>query len=495
MKRTILFTAAALASSAAMAEITLPDIVGDNMVLQQNTEARIWGWASPGSEIEAMASWQTESSPAVRATAGPDSLWTLTLPTPDASRKAYTVRLRGDGSDILLENVLIGEVWLCSGQSNMDMPLRGYFTQPVEGGGRAIAYSGSTPHVRVATVDRRGSYEPQQRVGGAWKESKPANAGEFSALAYFFAESLNRILDVPVGVIVCAYGGSRLESWMPAEMLASLEGEDMAAERDGTKKVDEWHRIGVRYNAMLLPVSRYTVSGFLWNQGESNVGKHEELPKRQRDMVQHWRKLWGLGELPFYFVELPPWDYGNRDADYAAMFREAQHLAAAVTPRSAVVCTSDLIYPHEVADVHASRKREIGERLSWVAAADAYGVEGMPVLYPHFREMEVQGDKVTLRFTGADSGFTPNQYLEGFEACGADGVWHPATAYEGLDSRDIHITCPNAGEIKEVRYCFRNFAVGKVHNMMGLPLIPFRSSVPTPLSTCFGGKQPPVKRR
>lgn len=494
MKRTFLIAAAALWAGAAHAAIELPDIISSNMVLQQQTDARIWGWATPGSTITARGSWMPGQE-AVTATAGADSVWVLALPTPAASFEPETVTLKGDGSDITLNNVLIGEVWFCSGQSNMEMPLRGFFTQPVEGGGRAIAYSGSTPGVRFVTVPKTGSYTPEQRVGGSWKESKPANAGEFSALAYFFAASLSEILHVPVGIISCSYGGSRLESWMPEDMVNSLEGEDVAAERDGSRKVDEWHRAAVRYNAMLLPVSRYTVKGFLWNQGESNVGQHEELPKRQRDMVRHWRELWGLGELPFYFVELPAWDYGEADGDWAAQFREAQHVAAAITPRSAIVCTSDLIYPHERLDVHASRKREIGERLSWVAAADAYGMEGMPVLYPHFREIEIDGDKATLRFTGADSGFTPNQYLEGFEACGADGVWHPAQAFEGLDSRDIHITCPEAGEIKEVRYCFKNFAQGKVHNMLGLPLIPFRSSRPTPLSSCFGGKQPPVKRR
>jgi len=493
MKRVITLAAAALAVCAATAGIRLPEIVGDNMVLQQQTDARLWGWATPGATVEATASW-TQGAP-VSAVAGADSLWTLVLPTGAATCEPQTVNIKGDGSDITLGNVLIGEVWFCSGQSNMEMPLRGFFTQPVEGGGRAIAYSGMHPGVRVVTVPKCGSYEPQKRVAGAWKESKPANAGEFSALAYFFACSLNDILGVPVGVISCSYGGSRLESWMPAEMLATLEGEDVDAERDGSKKVDEWHRAVVRYNAMLLPVSRYTVRGFLWNQGESNVGQHEEYPKRQRDMVEHWRELWGLGELPFYFVELPAWDYGAPEADYAALFREAQHRAAAITPRSAVVCTSDLIYDRELKDVHGSRKREIGERLSWMAAADAYGVEGMPVVYPRFKEMTVDGDKATLRFTGADDGFTPNQYLEGFEACGADGVWHPAQAYEGLDSRDIHITCPEAGTIAEVRYCFKNFARGKVHNMMGLPLIPFRTSVPTPMPTCFGGKQPPVKRR
>lgn len=494
MKKTILLAAACLAATAANAEIQLPEIISPNMVLQQQTDARLWGWATPGSTIKARGSWMGAKE-AVEATAGADSLWVVSLPTPAASFDAQTVSIKGDGSDITLDNVLIGEVWLCSGQSNMEMPLRGFFTQPIEGGGRAIAYSASTPGVRMVTVPKCGSYEPQKRVAGTWKESKPANAGDFSALAYFYAASLSEILNMPVGIIACSYGGSRLESWMPERMVQGLNGEDVAGERDGSRKVDDWHRVCVRYNAMLLPVSRYTVKGFLWNQGESNVGAHDEYAKRQRDMVQHWRDLWGLGELPFYFVEIPGWNYGDAEADYAALLRESQHMAAAITPRSAIVSTSDLVYPYEVADIHARRKREIGERLSWVAAADAYGIEGMPVLYPHFKNMEVDGDKATLHFLGADDGFTPNQYLEGFEACGADGVWHPAEAYQGLDSRDIHITCPEAGTIKEVRYCFKNFAQGKVHNMLGLPLVPFRSSVPTPLPTCFGGKQPPVKRR
>lgn len=491
MKRTIISAAVALlATSAAMAAIELPEIMSDNMVLQQRTGARLWGWATPGAAIEASGSWGGKAS----ATAGPDSLWVVELPTPEATYAPQTVTIKGDGSELTLSNILIGEVWFCSGQSNMEMPLRGFFTQPIEDGGRAIAYSGSTPGVRFVTVPKIGSYEPQKKAPGSWKESKPANAGEFSALAYFFAKSLNEILDVPVGIISCAYGGSRMESWMPQDLVDSLPGESVEAERDGTKEVSKWHRATIRYNAMLLPVSRYTVAGFLWNQGESNVGEHAVLPERQAAMVEHWRRLWGLGELPFYFVELPPWDYGAPEADHAALFREAQHKAADVTPRSAIVCTNDLVYPRELLDVHASKKREIGERMSWIAAADAYGIEGMPVLYPHFREMEVDGDKATLRFTCADDGFTPNQQLEGFEACGADGVWHAAQAFEGLDSRDIHITCPEAGEIKEVRYCFRNFAPGNVHNMMGLPLIPFRSSRPTPLPSSFRGRQPHSKR-
>lgn len=480
MKRAALAAAILAAGLSAEAAIELPEIIGDNMVLQQRSDARIWGWATPGATVEATASW-APGAKAVTATAGADSLWVMSLPVPGATAEPQTLRLRGDGSDITLNNVLLGEVWFASGQSNMEMPLRGFFVQPVEGGGRAIAYSGMHPQVRMATVPKLGSYDKQKRVPGRWKESKPANAGEFSALAYFFACSLNDILGVPVGIISCSYGGSRLESWLPEEILDGMEGEDVAGERDGTKKVDDWHRAAVRYNAMLLPVAGYTVRGFLWNQGESNVGDDaDRLSSHMGAMVDHWRELWGNPELPFYFVELPPWDYGDPDGDWGAAYREAQHVAASRVPRAGIVCTSDLMYPYEVKDVHASRKREIGERLSWLAAADAYGIEGMPYVYPRFKDMTVEGDKATLRFEGADDGFTPNQELEGFEACGADGVWHPAKAYEGLNSRDIHITCPEAGEIKEVRYCFRNFRIGSVHNMLGLPLVPFRSSVPTP---------------
>lgn len=481
MKKIVIAAMMLAAGLGSQAAITLPEIVGDNMVLQQQTDARIWGWATPGATVEATASWTPQT---VKAKAGADSLWVMALPTPSATAQPQTLRLRGDGSDIEIGNILIGEVWLAGGQSNMEMPLRGFFTQFIEGGPEAIAYSGKHPEVRMVTVPKLGSYEPQKRVPGAWKESRPENAGEFSALAYFFACSLNDILGVPVGIISCSYGGSRLESWLPQSILDTLEPEDVQGERDGTKKVDDWHRAAVRYNAMLLPVARYNVAGFLWNQGESNVGDSAELLTERLGLLSgHWRELWGNPDLPFYYVEMPPWDYGDPDGYSGALFREGQHIAASKLPRMGIVCTSDLVYPHEVNDVHACRKREIGERMSWLAAADVYGIKGMPTVYPRFKSMTVNGDKATLYFSGADSGFTPNKTLEGFEACGEDGVWHPAEAFEGMNSRDIHITCPEAGTIKEVRYNFRNFRVGNIHNNMGLPLIPFRSSVPTPKPT------------
>ena len=304
--------------------------------------------------------------------------------------------------------------------------MRGFWTQPVEGAAQAIAYSGKYPGIRMATVPKRASYTPQERVEGKWKVSNPQDAAEFSALAYFFARSLTDMLNVPVGIISCAYGGSKVEGWMPKWKLDTYQGWDMAKE-EKDPSINEWERIGVMYNAMLKPVLGYTVKGFLWNQGESNVGRHKEYPQHQKDMVQIWRDEWGLGELPFYFVELPGWKYGGGELTEAALFRECQHKAAEITPNSGIVCTTDLVYPSELEDIHARKKQEIGERLAFMAAT------------------------------------------------GEDRVFYPAHATEDWNEHTVTVSSDKVKNIKAVRYCFKNFAIGEVKDMFGVPLIPFRT--------------------
>ena len=357
----------------------------------------------------------------------------------------------------------------------MEMPLRGFGIQPIEGAGEAIAYSGKYPHIRMANVPKRQEYDKQERVEGKWNVSSPAKAAEFSALAYFFARSLSDIINTPVGIINCAYGGSKLESWLPKEMLDTYPGYDMEAERSGAKTVDPWHRIGVLYNGMLHPLAGYTIKGFLWNQGESNVGLHNEYPSHKKDLVQLWRNEWGNPDLPFYFVEMPPWSYGDPQGDHAARFRECQHKAAAMIPNTGIVCTTDLIYPHELEDVHASQKKPIGERLAFLAAAKTYGVEGIHTQYPTFKSVDYQGDKAVLTFDNAYGGLNPNRDIEGFEVAGEDKVFHPAKAVEDWDKFTITVSSPEVSDIKAVRYCFRNFAPGKLKDMLGLPLVPFRT--------------------
>lgn len=184
------------------AKIDLPDIVGNDMVVQQQADARLWGWATPGSKISIYGSWNP--SHIVNTVADSNGKWQVELPTPKASFYTYKINIKGDGSDITLDNVAVGEVWFCSGQSNMEMPLRGFWTQPVEGAMEAIAYSGKYPYIRMAKVPKSKAYSPQDKVESPWKVSNPENAYNFSALGYFFARSLSEILNVPVGIIDCS---------------------------------------------------------------------------------------------------------------------------------------------------------------------------------------------------------------------------------------------------------------------------------------------------
>lgn len=463
---------AACSGAYASSRLNLPAIIGDNAVLQQNSDIRLWGRATPGSKVTVTPSWNTEPS---SATTAEDGTWCLTIHTPAASFTPLQITFTdSEGGSKTIGNLLSGEVWLASGQSNMEMPLRGFWTQPVEGAAQAIAYSGKYPGIRMALIPKSASYIPLDDTVTGWKTSTPANAHDFSALAWFFATSLTDMLDVPVGIINCAYGGSKLEGWLPREILDTYPEWDVEKEKADTT-LQEWERINVMYNAMLNPVAGYTLRGFLWNQGESNVGREKEYPAHQADMVAHWRERWGDSSLPFYFVEIPGWNYNDPGATNAARFRECQNLAETIIPNSAIVCTSDLVYPYELEDIHASKKKEIGERLAFKAAALTYGLEGVPHEFPRFKSAEIAGNRAVLDFTGADGGFTPNDVLEGFEVAGDDRVFYPADATEDWNTRQIIVTSDRVKDIKSVRYCFRNFAIGKVKNMYGLPLVPFRT--------------------
>lgn len=453
--------------------VELPEIIGDNAVFQQQSEARLWGWSSPGSTVKVTPSWSDGKSYTAQAD-DRTGRWEVNVGTLKASFTPQSISFEDSESTVTIGNVLIGEVWFCSGQSNMEMPLRGFWCQPVEGAAQAIAYSSKYPGIRMVTIPKKGAYTPQDKVEGRWKESLPENAADFSALAYYFATSLTDMLNVPVGIISCAYGGSKVEGWMPKEKLDTYAGWDMAKEEKDSA-MNEYERIGVMYNAMLHPVIGYTVKGFLWNQGESNVGCHKEYPGHQRDMVEIWREKWGLGDLPFYFVELPGWKYGDGDETAAAYFRECQHKAAEITPNSGIVCTTDLMYPFELEDIHARKKREIGERLAFMAAARTYGLNGVPHTYPTFKSVELNGSTALLRFDNADAGLNPNMNLPGFEVAGEDRVFYPANASEDWNERTVTVSSDKVKDIKAVRYCFHNFAIGQLKDMYGMPLVPFRT--------------------
>ena len=468
----VLMGTASLASA-----LELPAILSEDMVLQQQAEVKLWGWAEKGLTITAGASWTAET---VNAQTGEDGRWTLRLKTPAASYDLHEVWIT-DGKDTLRRReVLVGEVWFCSGQSNMQMPLHGFWTQPIEGSNEVIAHARSYYNkIRMATVPTQDGLQPQEKVGGEWKQSTTETLPEFSAVGFFFAEELNRMLDVPIGIINCSWGGSCVEGWMPREVLETYADVDLSEKR--LTKAGDYTRPLVMYNGMIAPIAGYTVRGFAWNQGESNVGRHDTYPARLGKMVEIWRQLWDDNNLPFYMVEIPPHDYGDSKATNAAFLREAQYKAAGEIPHAGIISTADLSKPHEADVIHPSVKKPIGQRLAWLAAVKTYGIKGVECESPTYKSMKVRADgKVVLEFNNGRDGLNPRTNLQGFEIAGKDKVFYPAqgtTEYDE-DNWGAPIIVVWSEKVKKpvaVRYCFRNWMPGKEWNQRGLPLVPFRT--------------------
>lgn len=475
--------------------LELPDIFGDNMMLQQQSDAKIWGWAKPNSVVEITVSWNKKK---VFRTANAEGRWDAKVSTPAASYDPQSITIKGDGEKKVINNVLIGEVWFCSGQSNMEMPLGGFWNCPVEGANEAIAQANKyKKSIRVATIEHNGADVPQKKASGGWKVCNSENASSFSACGYFFARTLTDLIDVPVGIINCSWGGCCVEGWLPKEILETYH--------DGLTPFsnEEYHKKMIMYNGLLYPLAGYTIKGFLWNQGESNVGREKEYIDRFTTMTNLWRKMWDQpnDKLPMYTVELPPYDYGN-NID-GAKFREVQHIIAKQLPNSGCVCTSDLMYDYEPKQIHGTKKLEIGQRLAYMAATRDYNIKGVKAEAPEFDFMKIvdanseekeiiagtplaqnpnaKGKIVYLYFKNCQDGFDRLDNIQGFEAAGEDGKFYPAIVWAGSDWRAtpsgcmLKLVCPEVPEVKNIRYCFKNFVIGQLHDMRGLPIVPFRT--------------------
>ena len=477
--------------------LELPEIIGDYMMLQQNSEARLWGWAKGGSTVNITTSWNHRMYTTIANKK--TGRWEIMVKTPEASFDEQYININGDGQLQVIEHILIGEVWFCSGQSNMEMPLRGFWNCPVEGANEAILKARQyKKNIRVATIQKVGAQEPQDRVPGKWQECTIENAAEFSACGYFFATTLTDLLNVPVGIINCSWGGSCVEGWMPKDTLLTYPDQ---LEPFGK---EEYHAKMIMFNGMLSPLAGYTIKGFLWNQGESNVGHAREYVRRFTSMVRTWRQLWGNDKLPIYTVELPPYWYDDDNGVEGALLREAQHTIAHQLEYSGCVCTADLAYDYEHKQIHGTKKYEIGKRLAFMAATRDYGIKGIEAEAPEFESMRivepepskpqviagsiVQGNSdeenqvVILKFSNAREGFSRLNDIEGFEAIGDDGEWHKAEVWADSDWKDpringciLKLKCPEAKNIKNIRYNFKNWNASNLLGMRGLPVVPFRT--------------------
>lgn len=468
MKKILLSLAALGAALGVQAKVVLPGIFGDNMVLQQQSEAQFWGKAAPGKKVTIHPSWSTK---AITANVDRDGRWKAAVPTPEAGGP-YTIEL-SDGERLTLRDVLIGEVWLCSGQSNMEMPMRGFYTQPVEGSADVIIRAKASTPIRLCTVNRTTARTPQEECTAQWQKNTPEAVAGTSATAYYFAQYLQSVLDVPVGIIVTCWGGTPVEAWMDREALAPFTEFDLSFLDNPAKIENPQYKPCGLYNGMIAPLAPFTIKGFLWYQGESNRGRHAQYQALMPAFVKMLRAHWAQGELPFYYVQIAPYRYDGPDAASGALLREAQLRNLEDIPSSGMAVTLDI---GDRNCIHPAKKQQVGTRLAWLALSKTYGMKGINADTPVYEKMEVTDGKAYLTFRAGREGLAPlGDKLAGFEVAGADRIFHPATAWIEKGKGRLIVTSDAVAEPVAVRYAFTNVPEASLFNSSGIPASSFRT--------------------
>lgn len=458
------------------AKVRLSSMVGDNMVLQQNSYARLWGTADPGEKVTVIPSWDGKK---YEASADRTGEWSLAVATPAGMFSPMSLKVYGESGPALnLFNVLIGEVWLASGQSNMEMPLMGFDGCVVKDGFKEIAGSGAyADKVRFFTVPKAQSYTPVDTVASSWTVPSPDTSPEYSALAWHFAKQMSDVLQVPVGIVSAAYGGAKVESWMPRDLLKNYPDVNLDQKTLETME-PSYHRPLLMYNAMFNPIRNYTYKGIIWYQGCSNVGAADTYAERLAAMVRHWREEIGIGDIPFYAVEIAPYEYGGDQSPY---LRQAQWKAVKMIPNADMICINDLVEPNERYNIHPGNKEAAGRRLCDLALNKTYGKKQFMAGSPRYKGYRCDGDRIIVAIESPNKGICSNYDIRGFEIAGDDGVFHAVDPEDVVflwQTNEFQLTNPDVKAPKAVRYAFRDFLPGTVFGGNHLPLIPFTSEIP-----------------
>lgn len=450
------------------AALRLPAVLSDGMVLQQQAGVALWGWAAPGAAVAVTVPWLDTVA---RATADADGRWRVELRTPKADGQPGTVTVRCGDATRELRDVVLGEVWLCSGQSNMEWPLQKSVPDP-----DAEIAAAACPDLRLFTVRRAAAPVERDDCEGRWARCTPEVARDFSAVGYILGRTLQARLGVPVGIVNTSWGGTVAEAWTspaglaafpefaPALAQAAARGEAPADARPNPNVP------AVLYRGMIAPLVPFAVRGFAWYQGESNRTRADQYRSLFPALIRDWRRLWGA-ELPFYFVQIAPFEYQN-DRGEAAELRDAQAAALAL-PGTGMVVTLDVGDPK---DIHPRRKREVGERLAALALHRTYGLTDVACDGPVCTGVAREGAGLRLRFDHAAGLAAGPDGPAGFELAGADGVFHPATAR--IDGDSVVVRAAAVAAPTQVRYAWAAAPVADLRNGAGLPAAPFRRAVP-----------------
>ena len=360
-----------LSGFGAGAKVTLPSFFSDNMVFQQNSQAAVWGRTDSGKKVTIKPSWKSSKTVAVP---DKDGNWSATIQTPSAGGP-YEVVI-SDGEKITLHNVLVGEVWFCSGQSNMEMPMRGFRSQPVEGAADVIMSAKPDRQIRMCRINRKASLTPVTECEGSWKENTPEAVASTSATAYWFALRLQEMLGVPVGLLISEWGASTIETWMDRETISTLfSGEFDLSFLDGKELPRLKHQTPCTlFNGQINPLIPFTFKGMLWYQGESNRYRPEQYVRLQKEYVAMMRRLFRNPDAPFYFVQIAPYRQEGEEDFTSGYFCEAQQKSLEVIPHSGMATTMDV---GECGCIHPRRKKQVGDRLANLALVNDYGFKGI----------------------------------------------------------------------------------------------------------------------
>ena len=460
--------------SMAQAKVDLPQLFADNMVLQQQSDVARWGKAAANARITITTTW-SKAKTVVKADAGGD--WFVRIATP-AAGGPYEMTF-DDGEKLTLKNVLIGEVWICSGQSNMEMQMSGYDGQPVAGAADLIIGADPSTLIRSCNVKRVLAFEPQERCDAQWYEHTPEGVREASATAYMFARKLYEVLKVPVGIINVSWGGSRIEAWMKEDLLRKEFAEIDMSHIDSKvmPAVSPFKSASVLYNGMLHSVAPFTAKGFIWYQGCSNRHDPEQYVRLQPSFVKMLRQMWGCEDMGFYFTQIAPYQYPSDPTGQAgAELIWAQARTLPLIPKSAMATTLDSGERH---CIHPANKKVVGDRLAYLALSMDYGFDAINVFPPVYKSFEVVDGKVHVLFDVDSKGLNPiNEDLAGFEVAGADGVYYPAVGrVYGKDERIIVVSCPEVAEPVAVRYAMKSWSTASVFSSAGIPASPFKAEL------------------
>lgn len=442
----------------AVAKVTLPNIIGPHMVLQQKSSVKLWGWSDPNESITIKVGWDTTT---YKARGNGGARWMVNIPTPQAGGP-YTIQIIASNT-IVLEDVMIGEVWVCGGQSNMEWSGRHRLEESIK-----EAPNANNTQIRFFYVPKSTSATPQDNTLPArWVVCNPDDMINFSAIGYFYGKELQSRLNSPIGLINSNWGGTPAETWTPEYVIDNVplikKGADLTAPAPTRPNTN-----ANAYNAMIYPLTSYDIAGVIWYQGESNTNTYYAYRKLFTGMIDAWRAAWQK-DFPFYFVQIAPYRYPFHNV--GALLREKQ-TQVSKHERTGMVVVSDLV--PDTLNIHPTKKVEVAHRLAQLALAENYGFKDVRPYSPQYISHSIQKDKVTISFSNTENGFmTTGKKITSFEVAGEDMRFFPAEA--SIAKNQIVVYSPSVPRPVAVRYGFHNTVTPDLFNKEGLPVNLFRT--------------------